>query len=417
MHENPDLAVELGLHEPTGHPPTWLFGIINIPFGVSGGYVAVAMPFLLRQAGLSVEVIADNAALALVPSFLQLFWAPVIDIGIRRRAWLIIMSVLGAICLYGAVLVDVKHHLRLFEVLMVLGQVFCGLVASCVGALVSVTLPDKVRGAAAGWVNAGNLGAAVLGGGMVLTLYEHVSPQAAALGLALAIILPSLVALCVPEPPPARENLWVHLCAMASEVWRAVSARRGWTGLLFCVSPVGTAALTNLFSGMAPDYHASNRVIEFVNGYAGGLVTAAGALISGWFLDRVDRRLAYLVSGALTAVCAFAMTLGPLNQTTFIVGCLAYLLVTGLCYAAFSAVVYEIVGTAGKTASTLYSVFPAAGNLAIAYVVALDGKGNGARGVLYNDAMLNIAGIVALLFLLRIVFPPTPQERDVVNPS
>jgi hypothetical protein len=79
--------------------------------------------------------------------------------------------------------------------------------------------------------------------------------------------------------------------------------------------------------------------------------------------------------------------------------------------------VYEIVGQAGKTASTLYSVFPAAGNLAIAYVVYLDGLGKPPRGVLRYDAYLNVAGIIALLFLLRLVFPERKPGEDRPDPA
>jgi MFS family permease len=203
---------------------------------------------------------------------------------------------------------------------------------------------------------------------------------------------------------------------MGKEVWTAVKARRGWTGLLFCVSPVGTVALTNIFSAVAKDYGVTNQVVELVNGYGGGFVTAAGALATGFVLDRFkDRRKLYLIAGVATAACCLAMAMAPLKPSTFIVGCLVYLLIAGLAYASFSAVVYEIVGTAGGSASTLYSVFPAAGNQAIAYTLFLDGKAQhlwGTRGLLYADAALNISGVIALLLLLRFVFPDKSSTKD-----
>lgn len=407
--------------EGSGHAPPWIFGITNLPFGVAGGYAAVAMPFMLSKAGLDVETIARMSALSLLPAAYQLFWAPVVDIGLRRRAWLILVSCIGALCLGWSMTLELPRNLIAYQVLMVAGQFFVGLVASCNGALVSTTLPDRLRGRAAGWVNAGNLGAAALGGGVVLTLTSHFSTEAAAVGLVLMIVLPSLAALAVPEAPPSREKLVPHLGRMAHDVCKAVKARKGWTGLLFCISPVGTAGLSFLFSALGNDYHVPDYLVEWVNGYGGGFVTATGALIGGYFLDRINRRTAYLLSGALTALCGIGMALAPLTPTVYVVGSLVYLLATGFCYAAFSAVVYEIVGTAGSTASTLYSVFPAAGNQAIAYVLILDGMAHkrwGPHGLLFTDAALNLLGICALLLLMRLVFSErTPEVAITPEPA
>jgi MFS family permease len=407
----------------TRYTSPWIFGITNIPYGVAGNYAGIAVPFLLRKAGLPIETIAVVGGLALLPAAYQLFWAPVLDLGIRRRSWLILCATLGSVCLAATLLIKVPQHLFEYQAFLIAGQLLVGLVASCNGALVSTTVDPAKRGQAAGWVNAANLGAAALGGGLVLTLANAVSMQAAAIGVFLCTFLPAIAALAIPEPPPMKDPLLEHLQNMRREVWRAVSARRGWTGLLFCVSPVGTVALTQIFSGVGTDYHVSSSVVEWVNGYGGGFVTAAGALASGFILDRTDKRKLYILAGVLTAVCCVAMALAPIAPATYVVGILFYLLIAGLAYASFSAVVYEIVGTAGSTASTLYSVFPAAGNQAIAYTLVVDGLANkamGVRGLLWADAGMNIAGVIALLFLIRVVFPDkkgSPAETSTADPE
>ena len=152
-----------------------------------------------------------------------------------------------------------------------------------------------------------------------------------------------------------------------------------------------------------------------VNGYGGGFVTAVGALASGYILDRADRRKLYLLAGILTAAVAAGIALAPKTIEVYVVGSILYLAVAGLAYAAFSAVVYEIVGTAGKTASTLYSVFPAAGNQAISYTVFLDGKAGGRWGtqaIFWADAALNMAGVICLFLLLRVVFPDKKAQQE-----
>lgn len=391
------------------YTPPWIFGLTNLPFGVAGTYSGVAMPFLLRKAEVPVDKIAALAAIVFLPAAYQLFWAPILDLGIRRRTWLILCASSGSLCLGATLLVPLPGRLLTYEILMVAGQTLVGLVASCNGALVATTVDPRLLGRAAGWVNAASLGGALLGGGLVLTLAQNVSLPAAAIALVFAIVLPSLAALTIAEPPPQRDRLTRHLAHMAREVWTAVRSRRGWTGLLFCISPVGTVALTNLFSALGEDYTATPQMVTWVNGYLGGLVTAAGALVSGFVLDRLpDRRRLYLASGVLTAVCAGTMAVVPLTPMAFVVGCLAYLFIVGIAFAAFSAVVYEIVGAAGRTASTLYSVFPAAGNQAIAYMLFLEGGAQhlwGTRGLWCADATLNLAGVALLVTLVRVVFP------------
>ncbi|MBX9724644.1 MAG: hypothetical protein K2X81_24785, partial [Candidatus Obscuribacterales bacterium] len=158
------------------YTPPWTFGISNIPYGVAGTYSGVAVPFLLRKEGLPVETIAAIGALCMLPAAYQLFWAPIIDLGIRRRSWLILCSTIGSVLLAASLLISPKQHLLIYEIVLVAGQLFTGLVASCNGALVSTTVDPNKRGRAAGFINAANLGAAALGGGMVLLAHPDRQP-------------------------------------------------------------------------------------------------------------------------------------------------------------------------------------------------------------------------------------------------
>ncbi|HEX4459313.1 MAG TPA: MFS transporter, partial [Polyangia bacterium] len=141
--------------------------------------------------------------------------------------------------------------------------------------------------------------------------------------------------------------------------------------------------------------------------------TGAGSLIGGWVCDRFYRRGMYLLSGFLTAVCGVAMLLAPLTPMTYAVGVSAYLFVAGFCYASFSAVVLESIGSGGAAASTQYQLFVSAGNMAIAYVGLIDTRFHswrGARGLLGVDATLNIIGIAVLALLFRMLRTKAPAH-------
>jgi MFS family permease len=387
--------------------PTWLYGITTLPFGVASGFSGIAMPFLLRKAGLSVDRIAEITALCLVPSSYQFLWAPILDLGPRRKRWLVALAAIGSACFFFALLLPIATQLSAFITLAVAGQALVGLTGSCNGGLMATTLPDNVRGSAGGWSNAGNLGGAALGAGATMWLAERLPPaQVGALTAAL-IFLPSLAVLAVHELPRPRRAMSDVFRGMFKSVWSTLKSRAGITGIIICSSPVGTAAAMNLFSALGTDYSASDATVTFVTGFAGGLVTAVGSLVGGYLCDRMPRRLAYIASGLLTAVCAFSMSFFPLTPSTYVWGCSAYLFIAGLCYASFSALVLEVVGTAGESASTQYTLFTAAANQAIAYTTILLGKGakhwGGPPGMLRADAAANVAGAVFLGVLMLVL--------------
>src|SRR5258708_39590837 len=98
---------------------------------------------------------------------------------------------------------------------------------------------------------------------------------------------------------------------------------------------------------MKQRFHASAASVEFVSGPGAAVLTALGAAIGGWLCDAYSRRALYLLAGVLTAICGVAMGLAPRTDTAFLWSALAYTLVTGFCYAAFTSVGLEAIGSRG----------------------------------------------------------------------
>ena len=72
----------------------------------------------------------------------------------------------------------------------------------------------------------------------------------------------------------------------------------------------------------------------------------------------------------------------------------------GVAYAAFTALVLDVLGKRRHAAGTAYSLLVASGNLPITYMTWLDGVGykySGARGLMGVDALANGVGAVLLL--------------------
>ena len=129
-----------------------------------------------------------------------------------------------------------------------------------------------------------------------------------------------------------------------------------------------------------------------------GLTRLASALPIGMLSDRLDRKTAYGLYGLLLAAAAVGMAIAPRTEWMYIVFTTAYSFISGLCYAAYSAVVLEAIGLGA--AATKYSLFSSLSNMPIAYMTLIDGWAHtrwGAGGLLNTEAAIGVAGIIAFI--------------------
>lgn len=396
-------------------PAPWIFGITALPYGVFFGFITTAMPYLLRNSGVSLERISGISALALGPPVWYFLWAPLADVGLRKRAWLVLMSALSGGCLGAALWQPLTVNLDRFVALIVAGSTLSTIVSAANGGLMAVTMPDSHRGRAGGWFQVGYTGGGALGAGLTIWLRPHLSTRTLALTVTLMVFLPSLAAYLVPESNPVHQPGKELILEILRDVRAVFRSRRNLAGLAILGCPLGAAAAANLFSGMALDYHASVKTVVWISGFGGGLFTALGSLAGGWICDRMSRWLAYAVGALLSAICAIGMLLGPLSAATFALGASLYLTVQGLSFATYSALTLELVGRAGRSAATRQTLYAAVGNAPVMYMTWLDGQGYkyfGTRGLLGTDALSNVIAASIVLFLIgRTILESAPKQR------
>jgi MFS family permease len=372
------------------------------------------MPYLLRNAGLPVDRIAEISALALAPAIWYFLWAPVVDVGFRRRTWLILSSGMSAACLWAALLQPLPSRVVAFAVLVVAGSILNMLVSAANGGLMAVTIPDHQRGRAGGWYQAGNVGGGALGAGLTLWLAPYLSAVGLANAVAMMIFLPSLAALALSEPRTASIAPRQHLAEMLSDLKIMFRSRTSLAGFAIFLCPMGAAGAANLFSGVAVDYRASAQTVVWINGFGGALFTVLGSLAGGFVCDRIPRRLAYALAAILMGICGAGMMLAPFTPTVFAGGVSLYLVTQGLIFAAYSALMLELIGAGGRSAATRFTLYNAAGNAPVAYMTWLDGQGYkrfGPRGLLGTDALSNLVAAAIFVFLIRrTIFASKPLE-------
>jgi PAT family beta-lactamase induction signal transducer AmpG len=386
---------------PRGAHP-WRYGLLILPFGVSGGFLTVTLAWLLNAAGVAPTEVAALIALAYIPHTWKFFWAPVVDLAWRRKAW----YAAGALgCAAGTwalgSLPPTAASLPWLGAIVLAMNVAATLVGMAVESLMAHATADEAKGRAAGWFQAGNLGGLGIGGGAGLWMVQSLgwAPEvsAAVLGGACALCLLGLWGL----PEPAADGAvaggprgWARLKAALVDLWAVARSRRGALAILVCFLPIGSGAASNLWSVAAGDWQASANTVALVSGVLGGVVSALGCLVGGQICDRMNRQGAYCLFGALMVGLGLGMALAPRHETSFIVFATAYAFVQGLAYAGFSAVVLEAIGRGA--AATKYSLLASLSNMPIAWVTLVDGwayEHHGPAALPLADAATGLAGL------------------------
>src|SRR5579859_510398 len=287
------------------HPAVYL--VLIIPFGLVTGYISVTLGYLLGHAGVKAEGVAALVAVSFIPQTWKFLWAPVADLTLTRKRWYAISAIFS-----GAGLAALGSIPTVAASLPVLSAVAFGaslattFLAMSVESLMAYGTSEAEKGRAGGWFQAGNLGGFGVGGGAALWIAEHV-PQAWLPGATLgAVCLACCIALVFIEEPEKFErpaSVPGSVAQVLRDLWSVVRSRPGFLALLICFLPIGTGAATNLWAAIAADWRASANTVALVTGALGGVASAIGCLVGGYWCDRMDRKKAYWVFGLAQAAC------------------------------------------------------------------------------------------------------------------
>ena len=385
-------------------PAPWVFSLLILPLGMVVGFNSTPLPFLLAKAGVPVDRIASVSAIASLPGVVGLFIAPIVDIKLRRRAWLAI-GIFGtaiAACIYFP-LIGASHVVLMTALIFAGGMVTFLVMAACGGLMVRM-LSSTDQSKAAAWIQVGVLGGGALSGAMVLWLVARMPLVAVGFCFAVLTAVLGYIPFTIPERAP-EPSPWFRgrLVALGREVWGLARSRERLWGSLLLLSPCATGAAQSLLPAIASHYGVGGSGVMWINGIGGGVALALGALCSTLVPGNWDRRFTYAAAGVMNALAAILL-LAANRPSVYLAGTAFYLATEGLCAARSVALIVEIVGQEARDASTLYSLLNAAVSLPIVYVTWLDGVGFryfGMRGLLLTDAALNflVFGIVVVIFM------------------
>jgi MFS transporter, PAT family, beta-lactamase induction signal transducer AmpG len=380
-------------------PRPWHFFFLVLPYGVSFGFVSVALPYVARERGIGVEAIGAVVAAAFAPHAWKFLWAPIVDTTLTRKAWYLIALGLVALGTFASMAMPITaSSLGALTSVVVASQVGLTLLyMACEGTL-GRALPKERKSTAAAWLQSGTYLGLGVGGGLAIELVTRLPGPLAGGIIAVTMLACALPLLAFDEPAAGdRRSVPKALRDLMRDLGSLIRSRSGVMAIVLCLSTVGAGAASNLFGALADDWHASRGVVELTNGWLGGIVSAGGALVAGWIIKRVDRRLAYAMAGALTAATGIAMALAPHVSLSFAVFTLAYGAFTGMAAAAYSAFAFETIGS--ESVATKYNILASLVNLSVMLKTPIESHAHGTwggGGVLLTDAAITLGGIVLL---------------------
>jgi MFS family permease len=390
--------------------PPPLFGVLMVPTGINNGFVTVVLGYLLAQNGVGVDAIAGLVSLRLLPETWAIACGPLVDATLSGPRWHILSTLTMAILLVvvGVVPLEAGSVALLAPLCLCLGvaSIVC---SSAISAVLSLTTSLAVRGACAGWRQAGFLGGTGLGGGMGLWLATHgAGPRVAALTLAalsLGCIWPFLI-VGVPAPVGRARALTATATALRT-LWDVIRSRLGFLAAVAVTLPMGLGAAMNLLSAVATkDWHASATLVAAVTGALFGVATALGCVLAGYLCDLLGRRAVFVGACLGAALGEALMAVCPHTPAFFAAMTLLNALLTGLAYGGVTAVVFERLGPVG--AATVGGALSSLANLPLVVVTMLLGSTqahHGSDAMLLVEAALGVASVIVfgiLAWVLRV---------------
>ena len=92
----------------------WFWGLLYLPFGVSSGFVAVTLVFILSsgEAKLTDATLAGLVALNTLPHTWKFFWSPIADVTLTRKRWYLISNLISSGTVIGIALTPDRCRLH-----------------------------------------------------------------------------------------------------------------------------------------------------------------------------------------------------------------------------------------------------------------------------------------------------------------
>ena len=397
-----------------------LIGSLYVSQAIPLGFFILAMPAILRSRGVSLENVGLFSALAL-PFLVKFLWAPLVDrYGSARRghyrSWILPLQSLTVLCVLGIAALDPEGQIG---PLALAGGLFMLLAATqdvATDGLSVHILSVAERGPGNGIQVGGYYLGQVLGGGVILIVFERFGWTVALLAMAAFLALPLLPALRFREPQH-REGRPARTDYRALGRFFTRPGNGPWIAIL-TLFRAGEAMAVTMVSPMLVDHGYSLQQIAILLGMAGSLAALAGATLGGTLLRRVGRKPSLILFGLLqsTAIGGFVLPAAGWGAQSTIFTIYAVVMFTGgmATTALYTSMMDRCEPRTAATDFSLQQSLAAVGPILAASFSGFSAAGLGYAGHFVAAMALNLAavGIVAL-WLVRPVDSVTEETAEI----
>ncbi len=354
-----------------------LLASLYLAQGLPFGFLTQSLPVLLRDNGASLRVIS-LASLLFLPWALKFLWAPVLDryylprLG-RRRSWILPLQ-LGSIAAVLAIsALDPAEHLWLFLLLVLCINFFSASQDIATDGMAVETLNATERGFGNGVQVAGYRAGMVLGGGLLLMVFDRIGWQVSFIAMAALLAVALIPITLYREPPKAATAIAIGRSASSnnSALLSFITSPGvlAWLGVLLLYK-FGDGMSSGMVKLMLYDGGLTKADIGGIIGTGGFVAGLVGALFGGWLVPRLGQYRALFIFVLLQGTMAAAYGLYPLGLNSYpaVVGLVIFEhWVSGMHTAAMFAVMMAAcrAGFEGSDYTVQASVFVAANGLGI----------------------------------------------------
>jgi MFS transporter, PAT family, beta-lactamase induction signal transducer AmpG len=381
-------------------PPLWALGLANAPYGFVAGFVAPAVPILLRAQGVSVAEIAGIVSIAMSPIFWVFVLSPVLDVRFSKKSYAAFFAALAGLCILLSVFS--LHNVRLLTILLVAAYSATTLYHYALFSWLTEIMEEHHYAPVAAVCEIANLGALGIFGALSVWFIRTLSTPIAAIALMAVFLSPVALLLFFPAAAAPARRLRVVFSTFFRDLYTLLKQRRCRYGLLVFLAPICSFALP--FSAVGPEFHTSERWMTLINGPVHSIVCGLGCFAAILISRRITPRMSYILTGLVAAMVTAAMMSATRTMAVFTIGRLLYSFLMGINFTVFSSLLYQIVGKNNHLAGTQLSLLNAASCLPIVYMTALDGVGfshGGINGMLAVDTFVAVAACIPVLLFFR----------------
>lgn len=316
------------------------FFCLYIAQSIPMSFFSTVLPVIMRQQQFSLEIIGMLQLLKL-PWILKFLWSPAIDRSCQRvgdyKRWIFSAEILYAIIIFAISFLNFKATPYL-----IIGLIICSFIASATqdiatDALAVVSFSKKDKSLANSMQSTGSFAGAMIGGGLLLLLYNKIGWSGLLPYLALFVAV-SLIPLVffkekqLDEPIEKKEVAKPH----PDDLLGFFKQKGIWRQLLFLfLYYMGLIGILSMLKPMLVDYGYNIKEIGIISGIVGTSIGCIGSLAGGVIVRKIGRQNSRIIFAILTLFTAIyfylLVTVLPVNIATLHLGVSLLWGTYGLC--------------------------------------------------------------------------------------